>query len=177
MKHKSLQNIVFASIFSAIIAVMAQIVIPLPSGVPLTLQTFAVCLCGFFLGSGWGTAAVAVYIAVGAVGLPVFSAFSGGFQVLFGATGGFIIGFLPLVFLCGLSKKTSNKPAKVALCLSGLILCHIIGVLQFAVLYKISFFAAALSVSLPFILKDILFAFAAYIIAEIINKRLKNKKI
>lgn len=173
MRHKSLQKLISASIFSAIIAVMAQIVIPLPSGVPVTLQTFALCLCAFFLGSGWGTAAVAVYIAAGAVGLPVFSAFSGGFQVLFGATGGFIIGFIPLVFLCGLSKKISNKPVKAALCFSGLILCHIIGILQFSVLYKINFFTAALSVSLPFILKDILSVFAAYIIAKIINKRLK----
>ena len=65
--------------------------IPNPISVPLTLQTFIIALSGFVLGSSKGVASVLVYIAVGTIGAPVFTGFQGGFSVLFGMTGGFII--------------------------------------------------------------------------------------
>lgn len=63
------------AMFAAILAVCSQIAIPLPSGVPVTLQTFAVGLVGYALGAKQGPVAVLVWCAIGLVGAPVFSNF------------------------------------------------------------------------------------------------------
>ena len=84
------RKIVYTALFSALIAAMSQIAIPLPSGVPLTLQTFAIAFAGFFLGWKSALAAMLLYIALGALGLHVFANFTGGIQKLVGLTGGFI---------------------------------------------------------------------------------------
>lgn len=89
------KKMVYTALFAALIAVLSQISIPLPSGVPITLQTFAVAFAGFFLGRKYGLAAVAVYVALGAAGAPVFAGFTGGAYKLVNVTGGFIWGFSP----------------------------------------------------------------------------------
>ena len=70
--REKITNIVMVGVFAAVLAVLSQISFPLPSGIPVTLQTFAVALCGYALGCKRGTLAVLVYIVLGAVGLPVF---------------------------------------------------------------------------------------------------------
>lgn len=82
--REKITNIVMVGVFAAVLAVLSQISFPLPSGIPVTLQTFAVALCGYALGCKRGTLAVLVYIVLGAVGLPVFANFSGGFGSLVG---------------------------------------------------------------------------------------------
>ena len=72
------QKMVMVAVFAAVMAVLSQISIPLPTGVPVTLQTFAVALCGYTLGVSMGGTALAVYLAIGAVGVPVFAGFGGG---------------------------------------------------------------------------------------------------
>ena len=89
------KKLVYTAVFAAITACLAQITIPMPSGVPITLQTFAVAFAGFFLGAKCGLAAVGIYILLGAAGAPVFSGFTGGAPHLIGLTGGFVWGFLP----------------------------------------------------------------------------------
>ena len=89
-------------LFSALIVICTWITVPLPSGVPLTLQTFAVALSGFLLGPAYGTLAAVVFLLLGAAGLPVFSGFTGGVGRFVGPTGGFLWGFLPLAAGCGL---------------------------------------------------------------------------
>ena len=97
-----LQRTVMAGVFAALLVVLSQVSIPLPTGIPVTLQTFAVALCGCVLGPAVGSAAVGVYLALGAVGVPVFAGFSGGAGALVGMTGGYLWAFLPMAFLCGL---------------------------------------------------------------------------
>ena len=92
MKRKTL-DIVYCGIFATITAILAQISIPLPGGVPLTLQTFAVSLAGILLGSKKGFISILVYVLMGAIGLPVFSGFSAGIGAIVGPTGGFILSF------------------------------------------------------------------------------------
>ncbi|HUI70154.1 MAG TPA: biotin transporter BioY [Spirochaetia bacterium] len=88
--------------FSLVIAVSAQVSIPLPfTPVPVTLQTFAVVLTGALLGSRRGAAAVLLYLAEGFAGLPVFSLGSAGFVHLLGPTGGYLIGFAFAAWITG----------------------------------------------------------------------------
>ena len=87
------KDICYIALFTALIAILAQISIPLPGGVPLTLQTFAVPLAGLVLGSKRGTIATVVYVLLGAVGVPVFSNFTVGLGIVLVLTGGFIVSF------------------------------------------------------------------------------------
>lgn len=81
--------------FAALIAVCALLpAIKLNGLVPVTLQTFGVMLAGAVLGAWRGAAAVALYVAVGAAGLPIFSGGKAGFAVLLGPTGGYLISFI-----------------------------------------------------------------------------------
>jgi biotin transport system substrate-specific component len=87
-------------------ALLAQVVVPVPgSPVPITGQTLAVVLTAAFLGPLRGLAGQALYLALGAVGLPFYAEASGGFEVVTGATGGYLVGFLPAAFLIGLAAR------------------------------------------------------------------------
>lgn len=83
-----------------LIALFAQISVPMYP-VPITGQTLAVTVVGFALGRKAGTSAVLLYLLEGSVGLPVFAGGSSGIQALFGATGGYLIGFVPTAYLLG----------------------------------------------------------------------------
>jgi len=87
---------------SALIALSAQVAIPLPlSPVPVTGQTFAVLLVASLLGRVRGTAAVLAYLAEGAAGLPVFAGAAAGPAALLGPTGGYLAGFTLGAYVCG----------------------------------------------------------------------------
>ena len=165
---------------AAIIAVLSQLAIPLPTHVPVTLQTFAIALAGYFLGWKGGTAAALVYVLLGAIGVPVFANWSGGFGVITGYTCGFIYGFIIMAFLCGLgaklcSNKLSGKVVAMALGIAGLACDHLLGAIQYAVIANISIGKSLVLVSVPYIVKDVISVVAAYLISiEIVSRLAKT---
>lgn len=171
-RNSKIFKTVLAGLLTAVLAVCSQLVVTTPFGIPLTLQIFAVALSGCVLGAKWSAATVAVYIILGAFGLPVFSGFKGGLQVLFGAGGGFIIGFIFIGFFVGLAYKSKKVYLKFLFSITGLLICHLIGVIQFSLIAGIDFLTAFLSVSFPFILKDIVLILLSFKFAKYINKRL-----
>ena len=108
---KSLKELILAAEFAAIIAVLSQFTIPLGI-IPLTGQTFAIGLTATFLGKRTGTVAVFIYLLLGLIGLPVFSGMTSGIGVLFGPTGGYLIGFIFQTLLIGwlIEKWGENYP-------------------------------------------------------------------
>ena len=102
------RNMVFTALFAALICVAAPFSIYV-GPIPISLATFAIYLTGAILGGKRGMVATIVYIMLGAVGLPVFSGFRGGFGVLFGMTGGYIIGYIPLVLITGIFAEMNSK--------------------------------------------------------------------
>ena len=161
---------VLSALFTAVISVVSQISFLTPIGVPITFQVFAIALCGYFLGVKWGSGAVLVYIITGLVGLPVFSGFRGGIQCLFELTGGFITGFIFLVFFCGLAKKSKKLNKQIFLGLSGLLLCHLCGITQFAVISRTGFLEGLITVSLPYFIKDVILV----VMSAVLGGYLKN---
>ena len=149
-------------------AIFSQISIP-TAGVPITLQIMVVAFTGYFLGVKRGCIAMVVYILLGIVGVPVFSGLQGGLGVLISYTGGFIFGFIPLTALCGIG---IGRRSKIFLGIVGLFLCHFLGTLQYMLLSQLGFFAAIAVVSLPFLVKDILLIISAYLISEIVKKKI-----
>ncbi len=176
-KKISTKDMILIGMFAAVIAVLSQIAIPMPSGVPVTLQTFAIALCGVVLGWKLAGAAVLVYLLIGAIGAPVFANFGAGLGVLFGKTGGFLIGFLFMAVLCGLSEKTKQLWVKGGLCLAGLLVCHLFGNLQFMLLTGRGFVESALLVSIPYLVKDVLSVVAAMVLGKAVRMALKRANV
>lgn len=95
-----LRNLVLMVVGSLFVAASAQVQVPVWP-VPFTGQTFAVLVVGMAYGSRLGAATLALYLAQGAVGLPVFADFSTGYGVLIGTTGGYLAGFVLAAGLTG----------------------------------------------------------------------------
>lgn len=179
MKEKSKKGVKIATrevvcvgMFAAVLAILSQISIPMPSGVPVTLQTFAVALTGVVLAWKLGVAATLVYILLGAIGVPVFAGFSGGFQVLVNYTGGFIWGFLAMALLCGIGVQMKNKALGILIGIVGLAICHVFGALQFMLVMHMGFVESFFLASAPYILKDVISVFLAFIVGIQIRARL-----
>ena len=184
--NKAVFTMVLVAMFAAIGAVTSWISIPMPSGVPITLQTFGMALIGFTLGYKYGTLSVAIYVALGAVGVPVFSGFMGGIGKIIGPTGGFIWGFIFMAFLCGLARlkafERSNPIIKtiiaIVLGIAGLAVCHLLGIAQYTVVNSngLGFGASALLVSVPYLLKDIISVIVAYFASIAAIKLMKKAR-
>ena len=117
MKTKKL---VFTALFGALISIGCVIAIPLPGGVPITVQNLFAILAGGVLGSFWGGLSVLIWIILGAVGIPVFANAHGGLAIILGPTGGYMLGYaLGSLFLgmtLGSPKMTeSKKDAKLVI--------------------------------------------------------------
>lgn len=89
----TLREQLLAAIFAGISSILSQVTIPFGL-IPLTLQTFIIGLTVTILGTKTGTWAITIYLILGLIGIPVFAGGSAGFGVLFGPTGGFLIGFI-----------------------------------------------------------------------------------
>ena len=94
-------DLTLTAAMAALICVAGPLTIAI-GPVPLSLASFAVYLAGAILGWKRGSLAVAVYLLIGLVGVPVFSGFSGGFGKLAGVTGGYLVGYLPCALISGL---------------------------------------------------------------------------
>lgn len=102
---------------AALTAVAAQITIPLPfTPVPITGQTFAVLLAGTALGARLGAASQALYVFVGALGLPVYADATGGWHAATGATGGYLVGFIAAAAILGaLAERRHDRSVLTAI--------------------------------------------------------------
>ena len=179
MKKISVRAICFTAMFAAIISALSILEIPTPWGVPFTLQTFAIALCGYVLGKKYGTIATAIYVILGAIGAPVYAGMSAGFGVLFGPTGGYIIGFIFMALFCGLAYDFFGKKNAVGIILSivfsfvGLAFCHGFGIVQLKNYYEMTWAAAAMAGTVPYLLKDIISMAVAFALAVAVRKALR----
>ena len=124
--RNSSRNMVRCALFAALIAVCGWISVPV-SDIAFTLQTFGIFLTLGLLGGKRGSAAVLIYLLLGAAGMPVFSGFRGGIGVLAGVTGGYLWGFLLACFAYRVLERYGKLPAMIA----GQITCYVCGCLWF----------------------------------------------
>ena len=173
MKIRELNRIAMTA---ALMAVCAWINIPGP--VPYTLQTFALCMAAGLLGSKKSATSVLVYIAIGAVGLPVFSGGRSGIGMLLGETGGYIVGFLPMVWVLGkmYEKNAKSIPVHIGGMALSLCLCYLCGILWSVFVYMskgtmASVYIMAAKYVLPFVIPDILKLLLADFMVRALKKR------
>ena len=150
-----------------------------PAVVPFTMQTFGVFFALCFLGGAKGTAVIAIYLAMGLMGLPVFSGFKGGVAALMGPTGGYLLGFLvtALIYWLGtaiLRKKAANVWVQTTLCVVGLLACYLLGTVWFVYVYRAADgWARALTLCVvPYLLPDALKLVLAVTLSKALRKAL-----
>lgn len=180
----SVEGMCRTAIFTAVLAVLAQISIPMAGGVPVTLQTFAVVLSGIVLGGRGGAMACIVYLVLGLVGVPVFSGFKGGPGVLLGPTGGFIISFPVMAYFAGMASNRAVRSvsggtvfwSKVFLAglMPGMIFNYAAGAVWFDLVTGSGIMAAVTACIAPFVINDLIKLTAAGITGIILRKRLKR---
>lgn len=176
--HNQLKMWILSALFAAIIGILAQVTIPLPL-VPITGQTLAVGLAATILGSRYGTLSVILYSFIGAIGIPVFSGMSGGFGVIVGPTGGYIVGFIPAAFITGVFlEKTSFTILKGMIANTmGMLVTLFIGTVWLKFAAEMTWTATFASGFLPFIIVGIIKAFLASWIGITVYKRLVSAKL
>ena len=155
--NPQLRMTVYASLLAALTAAGAYLSIPI-GPVPIVLQSLFILLSGLLLGSRWGSASVAVYLLAGACGLPVFAGGMGGIGRLVGPTGGYLIGFLPAVYLIGIiSEKGAQRMIfDVIAMIVGSMVIYVFGVSWLKILTGMTL-AKALAVGMiPFIPGDVI---------------------
>lgn len=180
----SVKDLCFIAVFTAIICVLSQLSIPMPAGVPMTLQTLIIPLAGIVIGKKRGTYSTLLYLLIGAIGIPVFSGFKGGIGILLGLTGGFLISFPILSLTAGIGdelglKLCNKKSTGKALYYITLVLClligatinYVFGTIWFMIASGNTFMAGLTACVLPFIPTAIL----KIIIVAILGPELKRR--
>lgn len=172
-------DLAMTAVMAAVIAVAAPFSIPAWGEVSFTLCTFVLYLSPYIL--GWKRAAIAalVYILMGMVGMPVFSNFKAGLGVLAGPTGGYILGYIPMVIVSGLIIKTFAR--KRVIHLGGMILAtavlYAFGTALFCAQTGSALERALLVCVIPFIPFDLGKMAAAVWLGPILRERLAKANI
>ena len=175
VKKLSTKDICCIALFTAVIVIMAQISIPMPMGVPMTMQTFAITLAAVVLGAKLSTFSTLIYILIGAIGVPVLAGFSGGLDKFVGPTGGFLISFPLMAFIIGfgVEHRKAFKGAYVVALVVGTVANYVVGVVMFCVLTKSPVMTGITACVVPFIPTAIIKAILASVLGFEIRKRLK----
>ena len=165
------KKIVLIGLMTAVTCILGPLSIPLPfSPVPISLTNFAIFLAVFILGMKDATISFIIYLLLGAVGVPVFSAFSGGLGKLVGPTGGYLFGFIFLALIMGFFMEHFDRkivPTIIGMII-GMAVCYIFGTVWLAKLMNLSFNEALALGVLPYLAGDV----AKIIIAVIAGPRL-----
>lgn len=168
-------DMVYIAVFAVLMAICSWISIP--TVVPFTLQTFAVFLAMSVLGGKRGCLSILVYLLLGAVGIPVFSGFQSGVAVIFGRTGGYIIGFVFAALIMWAMEMLPWKKTWVQILsmLLGMITYYFIGTIWFMEVYakdsgEIGLMAVLGWCVFPFIVPDLI----KMALALALSKRIKG---
>ena len=166
---------------TALICVSAQLAIPLPIGVPFTLQVLMVMLTALILKPLYSVISLLLYVLLGVVGLPVFSGAKSGIGTILSPTGGFIIGFVLAAFFVSLLKGVLGRKLDgkltvvryiIVTVIIGIPVMYIPGIALYMVYTGADLVSAIVTLTSVFILLDIAKCVIASLIAVPLNKAL-----
>ncbi len=168
----SVNKLTIIGVMAAVMCVLAPWSLQV-GPVPITFATLAIYFIGAIIGEKYGTISVVIYILLGTVGLPVFSGFAGGLSRIAGVTGGYIIGYIPCVYICGIIIKRARKRFFVypAAMLLGTVALYLIGTAWYAYQTGNSFWSGMLVCVLPFLPGDVIKIIMASVFSHEFNKR------
>ena len=164
----NVRKMVLAGIFAALIGICAWLALPIPP-VSFTMQTFGVLLTLGILGGKWGTVSIFLYLAMGMIGLPVFSGFRGGAAALLDPAGGFLWGFLLAGLVYWLLERLGKLPAMTA----ALLVAYACGCLWFTLWAGVPWYTALLTCVVPYLIPDALKLWMACTLSKRIGKYIR----
>jgi biotin transport system substrate-specific component len=176
MKRKmTTYQLAVTALMAAVMCVLGPLSIPI-GPVPISLTNFAIYLSVFLLGTQMGTVSYLVYLLIGAAGLPVFSAYSGGLAKLAGPTGGYLIGFIPMAIVSGvfLSRSRGRKWFSALGMALGTLAAYALGTVWFVALMKCGVWYALTVCVFPFLPGDAVKIAAALAIGSLVRGRLQK---
>ena len=168
------------AVMTALLCILGPWSIQIPiSPVPITLCTMGIYFALYVLGMKLGILSVILYVLLGAIGVPVFTNFSGGVGKLLGPTGGYILGYLFLAVICGffLSKFPEKLPMNVAGFVLGTLVLYLFGTLWLQYQLKLTFPAALMTGVIPYIPGDAAKLLIAITVGMPLKKRLKKARL
>ena len=180
MKNKKLTTYQMAvtALMAAVLCVLGPLSVPI-GAIPISLSNFVICLAAWLLGARFGTLSVAIYLAIGLVGVPVFSGYGAGIAKLAGPTGGYLVGYLLLAFIGGLFiEKSKGQPVISGI---GLVLgdaaCYVLGTIWFMILTGADLVSALGWCVLPYLPGDAAKIVLAAVLTMQLDKRLKGSLV
>ena len=160
------------ALMAAVTCILAPMSLPI-GPVPISLTNLAIYLSLYLLGWKWGTVSYLVYVVIGAVGVPVFSGFTGGLGKLAGPTGGYIVGFVPMAVLAGLViDRYRSRGLQLAGMIVGTAVCYAFGTAWFCFVMDSTPMAALSLCVIPFIPGDLVKMALAMWVGPLIRGRL-----
>jgi biotin transport system substrate-specific component len=170
-----LRQSVLAALMAALTAVGAYIYVPI-GPVPIVMTTLFVLLSGLLLGSRRGLASMALYLFVGAIGMPVFAGGKGGFPHFFGPTGGYLFGYLLSAWITGaLSERFRGLLlGDVFAVMAGAIAIYLVGVPWLKIVAQMSWTKSLMVGVVPFVLGDAVKASSALVLARAARPMLRR---
>ena len=169
------QTLTFVALSTAITCILGPLSIPI-GPVPISLTILAIFISVYAIGLKRGMVSLLLYMLIGFIGLPVFSNFKGGFNVLIGPTGGYIVGFIFVVLCAGFAiERFEDKVYMHVIGMSvGTILCYITGTAWLAYQGHMTFWEALLAGVIPFVWADAIKIAIAAIVGPRLRKALKK---
>ena len=168
-----LKRRIVTALFAALLCILAPVAVPV-GAIPVSLGSFCVAVLALITNRRCSLVALLLYVALGAVGLPVFAGFTGGGHVLVGPTGGYLFGYIPMVLVISMvSGKTPSVWREILGLVLGQLVCYGFGVAWYAVCTDVSLSAAIAVGVFPFLLFDALKLTAAEALNLALGKRIR----
>ena len=166
------------AVMAAMLCVLGPLTVPI-GAIPISLANFVICLTAWLLGPKFGTLSVVIYLAIGLIGVPVFSGYGAGLAKVAGPTGGYLVGYLLLAFIGGLFiEKSNGQPVVSAV---GLVLgdaaCYVLGTIWFMILTGADLVSALGWCVLPYLPGDAVKIVLAAVLTMQLDKRLKGSLV
>lgn len=170
----TIKKITSVGLMTAFLCIMAPWAIHI-GPIPITFATFGIYLVSAVLSAKYATMSVMIYLILGAVGVPVFSGFSGGVQRIVGMTGGYLLGYVPCALIISLiiSKAKRSFIWYFVAMITGTVILYSIGTVWYMWQTGNSLFAALSLCVVPFLPGDVIKLAAASVLGYELNKRLK----
>ena len=162
------------AVMTAVTCILAPMSIPI-GPVPISLTNLVIYIALYLLGWKMGTVSYLIYLVIGAVGVPVFSGFTGRLAKFMGPTGGYIVGFIPMAIIAGIViEKSGNRILHFIAMAVGTAVCYALGTAWFCVLMKTDVSAALATCVFPFIPGDIAKMVIAIAFGPMLRRRLNK---
>lgn len=175
MKHRSLspRHMTFSALMASLLCILGPLALPI-GPVPISLATLVICLSAWILGPRLAVLSVALYLLLGAVGLPVFTGYAAGFSALAGPTGGYLAGYLFLAAIGGafIQKSGGRRLLSALGLLLGSAACYACGSTWFALQTSCTLSDALAVCVYPFLPFDLFKILVSCSVGPLLRRRL-----